>query len=107
MGIRYFAIIVLGILLLGCTQQEETEPFEITLEEVSKHNTPEDCWFIIDGKVYDVSDFPSHPGSSAMHEGCGKDATELFETRPTGSGTPHSQFARSMLGDYHMGNLNE
>lgn len=34
-----------------------------TLDEVSKHNTPEDCWIIVKGKVYDVTKFaPLHPG---------------------------------------------
>ncbi|CAA6668011.1 unnamed protein product [Spirodela intermedia] len=34
-----------------------------TLADVSKHNTHEDCWLVIDGKVYDVTKFlDDHPG---------------------------------------------
>ena len=32
-------------------------PHKYTTEEVGKHSTPEDCWVIVHGKVYDVSAF--------------------------------------------------
>jgi len=77
---------------------------EITLEEIAGHSTPGDCWTVIGGKVYDLSDYASgHPGGAAVDQGCGQDATELFETRPMGSGTPHSDKARSFLPKYEIG----
>lgn len=80
----------------------------ITLQEVEAHSSEGDCWMIIDGKVYDVSEFVSaHPGGMAILDGCGKDATELFETRPMGSGTPHSDRARELLKKYYIGELKE
>ena len=34
-----------------------------TLEEISKHSSSDDCWIIVKGKVYDVTDFLNeHPG---------------------------------------------
>lgn len=79
-----------------------------TLEEVAAHAGRESCWLAIEGKVYDVTSFVQggfHPGKEAILQGCGKDATELFNTRPMGSGTAHSERARKMLPKYYIGEL--
>jgi L-lactate dehydrogenase (cytochrome) len=35
----------------------------VSVEEISKHNTPEDCWIVVEGKVWDITEFaPEHPG---------------------------------------------
>ncbi|KAL2002894.1 hypothetical protein VTN02DRAFT_5611 [Thermoascus thermophilus] len=49
--------------------------------EVAEHNTPESCWVILYGKVYDVTDFlPSHPGGSRIIlKLAGKDATAEYD----------------------------
>lgn len=67
----------------------------------------EECWTIIHGKVYDILDFAtnSHPGGELIFEACGTDATKLFETRPMGSKTPHSEEARKILEKYYIGDL--
>ncbi len=79
-----------------------------TLTQVAEHATPASCWLAIEDKVYDVTPFVAsgfHPGKDAILQGCGKDATELFNTRPMGTGTPHSERARSMLPKYFIGDL--
>ncbi|KAH8798451.1 putative cytochrome b2, mitochondrial precursor (L-lactate ferricytochrome C oxidoreductase) [Flagelloscypha sp. PMI_526] len=52
----------------------------IPFDEVSKHNTRDDCWVIIQGRVYDVTDFLDlHPGGTAVIlKLAGKDATKIF-----------------------------
>eukprot|EP00924_Labyrinthula_sp_SR-Ha-C_P002308 maker-scaffold_16-snap-gene-0.41-mRNA-1 protein AED:0.02 eAED:0.02 QI:82/1/1/1/1/1/3/45/532 len=48
--------------------------------EVAKHNKDDDCWVIIDNKVYDVTRFaPLHPGGERLlKEYGGQDVTEDF-----------------------------
>lgn len=112
--ILYLTLFAL-LLASGCVQEQGTlsqnqtiaeENDTFTLEEVSKHNSSDDCWMIFDDKVYEVTGFiPMHPGGEAILQGCGKDATTLFETRPMGSGTPHSQNARDKRETYWIGDI--
>lgn len=80
---------------------------ELTLDTVAEHGSEDDCWLVVEGTVYDVTEYiTSHPGGSAILQGCGTDATEMFNSRP-GSGTSHSETARAMLPDYEVGPLAE
>lgn len=79
----------------------------ITLGEVAVHNSKEDCYMAIEGKVYDVTEYAKsgwHPGKEAILMGCGTDATAIFNKRPV-QGTSHSEAARKMLGKYEIGTL--
>ena len=51
-----------------------------TREEIAKHTTADDCWVILFGKVYDVTNFlPDHPGGTeAPLLLAGGDATEQW-----------------------------
>ena len=68
---------------VGAVDQEEDEDSwkEWTLAEVSKHNTPEDAWMVVHGKVYAVTAYlPYHPGGKAtLMKAAGTDGTELFD----------------------------
>uniref|UniRef100_A0A0W0GCF0 L-lactate dehydrogenase (cytochrome) n=1 Tax=Moniliophthora roreri TaxID=221103 RepID=A0A0W0GCF0_MONRR len=51
---------------------------------IAEHNNRNDCWIIVHGKVYDVTDFldgdPQHPGGSKIIlKYAGADATEAYE----------------------------
>ncbi|KAI9091255.1 microsomal cytochrome b5 [Phlyctochytrium arcticum] len=69
--------------------------------EISAHNTRDDLWMVIDGKVYDVTKFlDEHPGGEeVMVEQGGQDASEAFEE------IGHSDDARELLKALLIGTL--
>jgi cytochrome b involved in lipid metabolism len=52
----------------------------LTLDEVAKHKTQNDCWMVIEDCVYNLTDYlKQHPGGAQkLMMGAGKDATQLF-----------------------------
>lgn len=52
-----------------------------TVEEVSFHDNENDAWIIINGDVYDITDFlEEHPGGKMiLMSVLGEDATDFFE----------------------------
>lgn len=78
---------------------------EITLSEISKHNTKDSCWTTINGGVYDITSFISkHKGGDRILNACGIDATDLFTGRSP-MGRLHSQMAVKLLSSMQIGTL--
>eukprot|EP00462_Mataza_sp_D1_P027126 CAMPEP_0175176190 /NCGR_PEP_ID=MMETSP0087-20121206/33659_1 /TAXON_ID=136419 /ORGANISM="Unknown Unknown, Strain D1" /LENGTH=1777 /DNA_ID=CAMNT_0016467961 /DNA_START=123 /DNA_END=5458 /DNA_ORIENTATION=+ len=52
----------------------------VTGEEVATHNTPNDCWVVLDGIAFDLTEYaPEHPaGRQVVLFWCGKDASAVF-----------------------------
>lgn len=52
----------------------------LTMEEVEKHNSPNDCWTVYRGYVYNITPFLDfHPGGAdELFRGAGQDCTELY-----------------------------
>ena len=83
-----------------------------SMDEIATHSSKTDCWTVISGQVYNLTDFiNSHPGGNEVVRACGIDATTLFTSRttedgqPIGSGTPHSQVAQEQLDQLKLGTL--
>ena len=116
-------VILIPLVLTGCIKfinntkpmenivqnSNEVQTIKYNLAELAKHNTAKDCWLLINDKVYDVTQYiadAKHPGGAAILEGCGKaNGTELFATRPMGSGTSHSDKAYSYLENFFIATL--
>ncbi|XP_062097207.1 cytochrome b5-like [Humulus lupulus] len=77
------------------------EPSVFTLAHVAQHNSKNDCWIVINGRVLDVTKFlEEHPGGEeVITELAGKDATKGFED------VGHSKAAKSFLLKYQVGVL--
>ena len=88
------------------------DPVTFSVEEIKSHNTAEDCWSVITGDVYDLTNYIStHPGADTILLACGADGTTLFASRTTddgeiiGSGTQHSDTAFQILGEFYIGTV--
>jgi cytochrome b involved in lipid metabolism len=76
----------------------------LTVQEVAKHNSASDCWLIVSGKVYDVTNYLGvHPGGAGtIIPYCGQDATQAFKVD-----VRHSSTAGNILANYYLGDLNQ
>lgn len=76
-----------------------------TLEQLAEHDSEEDCWMAIDGKVYDLTGYiPLHPTPPAvLAPWCGKESTEGMRTK--GYGRDHSAAAWAELEQFLVGTL--
>jgi cytochrome b involved in lipid metabolism len=81
----------------------ETTTRTISLAEIEKHNTRDDIWVVIRGKVYNVSKFvDEHPGGEeVMLDVAGKDATTEFID------VGHSEEAEEILEKLLIGQTDE
>ncbi|XP_039061365.1 cytochrome b5-like [Hibiscus syriacus] len=70
-------------------------------EDLVKHKDRADCWLLISGKVYDVTQFlEEHPGGDeVLLAASGKDATDDFED------VGHSDDARELMKKYVIGEV--
>lgn len=72
------------------TNQETKKLNFYTIEEISKHNSQENCWTVIRGKVYDLTQWiDKHPGGAdKILSICGKDGTQAFVQKHGGKEKP-------------------
>lgn len=101
-GIAFFALTKngKGTTSTNLNNNTSTSISSYSLSQVSEHSNTSSCWIIISGKVYDVTNYiPMHPNTQIL-DGCGKDATDMFN-----SVGKHIGRATDMLPDYLIGTL--
>ncbi|PHH80806.1 hypothetical protein CDD80_6896 [Ophiocordyceps camponoti-rufipedis] len=74
---------------------------EYDAKQVATHNTPEDTWLVIHGKVYDLTKYMiDHPGGpEIINETAGLDASENFDN------AGHSEDAFDIMKDLCVGTI--
>ena len=72
----------------------------ITIKEVAQHSTAADCWSVVNGNVYDLTQWINeHPGGSGPVESmCGIDASTPFNNQHNGQGEPETALANFQIG---------
>ena len=95
-------------ILGGSSGASSDVPITLSLDVVSKHTTKNDCWIVVDNKIYNVGAYaPFHPGGEdRITSVCGKDATVAFNTKG-GIGSNHSSGARATLQQYYVGTIGQ
>lgn len=87
--------------------QEDTDSSEaapeddaVTMAEVEDNDTADSCWAVMEGTVYDLTDWvDQHPGGGNRIEAlCGTDATEAFEDQHGGQDAPEDQLSEFEIG---------
>lgn len=85
------------------SDNSSSDTITYSVSEVAFHNSAADCWMIIDGNVYDLTDYMSHPGGDEFRLYCGMDGTDAYNQIHGGRG--HSDYADSLLENYLLGSL--
>jgi cytochrome b involved in lipid metabolism len=90
---------------LDNTNTDGTEIKSSLAIELLTHDNQNDCWLLISGKIYDVTNYiSSHPGgANEIIKYCGTDATKAFVSKDKKNPQDHSAAAYAMLKDYYIG----
>ena len=96
------------LLVVSCSQTPATGKTiapgtTYSMAEVASHNNAQSCWLVIDGKVYDATDYLTrHPaGPDKILQTCGTDATDAFG----GVGKHAGNRAQNDLASLYIGDL--
>ena len=78
----------------------KTEPAGYTMDKVRANNSEASCWSVIDGNVYDLTQWiTSHPGGKGnILSLCGKNGTAEFASKHRGDSNPEARLKGFLLG---------
>lgn len=72
----------------------------VTMAEVARHSTTDDCWSAVNGNAYDLTSWiAQHPGGEqVIVQMCGVDGTDGFAAQHGGQGKPERELASLLVG---------
>ncbi|KAF4945780.1 hypothetical protein FSARC_14363 [Fusarium sarcochroum] len=86
-------------------QQAGAPQKEFTREEIEKHNSQDDCWIVVDGKVYDATSVLDwHPGGAAAIVG---HAGKVHQETSDEFASIHDEYAYKKLKECALGTVTE
>jgi len=86
-------------------QEAGTPQKQFTREEVEKHDSADDCWLVVDGKVYDATSVLNwHPGGKAAIVG---HAGKVHQQTSEEFASVHDDYAYQKLKECAIGTLTE
>ncbi|KAK8038341.1 hypothetical protein PG994_015108 [Apiospora phragmitis] len=76
---------------------------------IARHTSADDCWVVVNGKVYDLTNFaPEHPGGAdIIYTWAGKDASEIYNEFHTPQRIESELPAAEKLGDLDESTVTE
>ena len=79
----------------------------VTAAELSEHTSQDDCWFVVDGKVYDVTNWlAQHPGGGAVILGASADpssSSAMFHAMHGNAERALENVEKSLVGVFEPG----
>jgi len=73
----------------------------LTWSEISQHNSTQDCWIVVDGGVYDVTEWVAkHPGGELLAILAGEDASAMYHSS-------HLRDIAPLLEKYRIGSVQD
>ena len=84
----------------SATPEASTAPARITMERVKANNTAANCWSVINGNVYNLTNWiGQHPGGAGVIRAlCGTDGTSEFNAMHRNQGKPEARLVGFLLG---------
>lgn len=97
--------LLISLLLLPVSIFAETK-LSLTKNELARHSSPDNCWVIIEGTIYDISSaVKDHKRYKyELNPWCGKDATLAWQTKD-GLKRAHSRKAQILLKELSLGKV--
>jgi fatty acid desaturase/predicted heme/steroid binding protein len=81
-------------------QSHQNQGVKYSMDEVKKHNVPGDAWMVYKNRIYDVSDYSTHPGGNVIFTHAGSDFTDVFAVF-------HPSSAYDIMEEFCIGELDD